>query len=80
MRYRNIEGYPDPTAGAAMANMTREETFMRKTRVRTMTVKETQCSYGKWIAAWPRATCCQQTNTDGKYERHSKKVAAHDGC
>ena len=30
MTYRNHEGYPDPTAGEALANIRREERAMRK--------------------------------------------------
>lgn len=30
MKYRNAEGYPDPTAGQALANICREERRKRK--------------------------------------------------
>lgn len=34
MRYRNHEGYADPTAGAALANIAREEQRKRQNGVR----------------------------------------------
>jgi len=33
-RYRNHEGYSDPTAGAAIENITREERRRRKAQIR----------------------------------------------
>lgn len=60
MKYRNSEGYPDPTAGTAIAHIAYEERQQRllerkKRRSTTRMAKRssTHNPHTTWIQAWP---------------------------
>ena len=68
--YRNHEGYPDPTAGAALDRILREESLARRkakkarrdaarkaqAKNRRKTWSEQQNAPTHWVKAWPKET------------------------
>ena len=55
--FRNYEGYPDPTAGQALANIAREEKRAEAARRRAMGLipeESKKNGPGKWRRQWPK--------------------------
>lgn len=59
MRYRNHEGYADPTAGAALASITRDERRKQRPRLQT----------NKMLAPKDRPSLDDAKNTKAEVDR-----------